>query len=107
MHILINEVFYNNLFELFPHMRTWDVPSRFSTPGQDEPDDVLEAKALAERLGIEHHVADVRKEFQQIIVCLLYTSRASHSVRIYQPLEVASEVVVHRITQVGRIRADY
>jgi hypothetical protein len=25
--------------------------------------------------------------------------------RIYQPLEVASEVVVHRITQVGRIRA--
>ena len=34
-------------------MRTWDVPSRFSTPGQDEPDDVLEAKALAERLGIE------------------------------------------------------
>ena len=31
----------------------------------------------------------------------------SHSVRIYQPLEVASEVVVHRITQVGRIRADY
>ena len=31
--------------------------------------------------------------------------RASHSVRIYQPLEVASEVVVHRITQVGRIRA--
>lgn len=49
-------------------MRTWDVPSRFSTPGQDEPDDVLEAKALAERLGIEHHVADVRKEFKQIIV---------------------------------------
>lgn len=37
-------------------------------PGQDEPDDVLEAKALAERLGIEHHVADVRKEFKQIIV---------------------------------------
>ena len=33
--------------------------------------------------------------------------RASHPVGIYQPLEVASEVVVHRITQVGRIRADY
>mgnify|MGYP003025079397 FL=1 len=49
-------------------MRTWDVPSRFSTPGQDEPDDVLEARALAERLGIEHHVADVREEFKQIIV---------------------------------------
>ena len=29
-------------------MRTWDVPSRFSTPGQDEPDDVLEARALAD-----------------------------------------------------------
>ena len=28
---------------------------------------------------------------------------ASHPVGIYQPLEVASEVVVHRITQVGRI----
>ena len=47
-------------------MRTWDVPSRFSTPGQDEPDDVLEARALAERLGIEHHVADVREEFKQL-----------------------------------------
>ena len=33
--------------------------------------------------------------------------RASHSVRIYQPLEVASEVVVHRITQVGRFRHEY
>ena len=32
---------------------------------------------------------------------------ASHPVGIYQPLEVASEVVVHRITQVGRIRAGY
>ena len=30
---------------------------------------------------------------------------AGHSVRIYQLFEVASEVVVHRITQVGRIRA--
>ncbi|MDE6181320.1 MAG: 7-cyano-7-deazaguanine synthase, partial [Phocaeicola sp.] len=49
-------------------MRTWDVPSKFSTPGQEEPDDVLEARELAERLGIEHHVADVREEFKQIIV---------------------------------------
>ena len=30
---------------------------------------------------------------------------ASYPVGIYQPLEVASEVVVHRIAQVGRIRA--
>ena len=49
-------------------MRSWDVPSRFSSPGQVEPDDVLEARALAERLGIEHHVAEVREEFKQIIV---------------------------------------
>ena len=49
-------------------MRTWDVPSHFSSPGQDEPDDVLEARALARHLGIEHHVADVREEFRQVIV---------------------------------------
>lgn len=49
-------------------MRTWDVASAFSTPGQEEPDFILEARALAQRLGIEHHVADVRKEFKQVIV---------------------------------------
>ena len=32
---------------------------------------------------------------------------AGHPVGVYQLLEVASEVVVHRITQVGRIRAEY
>lgn len=32
---------------------------------------------------------------------------AFHPVRIYQLLEVAPEVVVHRIAQVGRIRAGY
>lgn len=49
-------------------MRTWDVPSHFSTPGQEQPDEVLEAQALAARLGIEHHVADVRQEFKEVIV---------------------------------------
>lgn len=49
-------------------MRTWDIPSHFSTPGQSQPDEVLEAQALATRLGIEHHVADVRKEFKDVIV---------------------------------------
>lgn len=49
-------------------MRTWDVPSRFSTPGQTEPDDVVEARELAQKLGIEHHVADVREKFRQVIV---------------------------------------
>ena len=49
-------------------MRTWDVTSQFATPEQEEPDFILEARALAERLGIEHHVADVREEFKQVIV---------------------------------------
>lgn len=49
-------------------MRTWDIPSHFSTPGQEQPDEVREAQALAARLGIEHHVADVRKEFKEVIV---------------------------------------
>ena len=49
-------------------MRTWDVASQFSTSEQKEPDFILEAKALAQKLGIEHHVADVREEFKQVIV---------------------------------------
>ena len=49
-------------------MRTWDVNSQFSTSGQKEPDFILEARSLAGRLGIEHHVADVREEFKQVIV---------------------------------------
>ena len=46
-------------------LRTWDIPSHFSTPGQEEPDEILEARAVAVRLGIEHHVADVREEFRR------------------------------------------
>ena len=49
-------------------MRTWDVTSSFSTPEQEEPNFILEARALAKKLGIEHHVADVREEFKQVIV---------------------------------------
>lgn len=49
-------------------MRTWDVASHFSTPGQELPDEILEAQVLAARLGIEHHVADVREEFRRVIV---------------------------------------
>ena len=49
-------------------LRTWDVPTHFSTPGQEEPDEILEARSLARRLGIEHHVADVREEFRNVIV---------------------------------------
>lgn len=49
-------------------MRTWDVPAHFTTEGQEQPNYILEARALAERLGIEHHVADVREEFKKVIV---------------------------------------
>ena len=49
-------------------MRTWDVASQFASPEQEEPGFILEARTLAERLGIEHHVADVREEFKQVIV---------------------------------------
>ncbi len=49
-------------------MRTWDVASQFTTPGQTEPNYILEARALANKLGIEHHVADVREEFKETIV---------------------------------------
>lgn len=49
-------------------MRTRDIPSHFSSPSQEQPDEVMEAQALAARLGIEHHVADVREEFRRVIV---------------------------------------
>ena len=49
-------------------MRTWDIPSQFATPDQEQPNHVVEAQELAKRLGIEHHVADVRKEFKEVIV---------------------------------------
>lgn len=49
-------------------MRTWDLPSHFSSPGQEQPDEVIEAQAVAARLGMEHHVADVREEFRRVIV---------------------------------------
>lgn len=49
-------------------MRTWDNPASFSSPDQDEPDYILEARALAQRLGIEHHVADEREDFRRVIV---------------------------------------
>ena len=49
-------------------MRTWDNPASFSTPDQEEPDYIVEARALAARLGIEHHVADEREDFRRVIV---------------------------------------
>lgn len=49
-------------------LRTWDLPSHFSSAGQTLPDEILEAQALAARLGIEHHVADVRERFRSTVV---------------------------------------
>ena len=49
-------------------MRTWDIPSHFSSPEQEQPDEIVEAQAVAARLGIKHHVADVREEFRKVIV---------------------------------------
>lgn len=49
-------------------MRTWDSPSKFSTPGQSLPNYILEAQELAERLGIHHYIADEREGFRQIVV---------------------------------------
>ena len=49
-------------------MRTWDVASGFSSPDQEQPNFVIEAQELAARLDIEHHVADVREEFKNVIV---------------------------------------
>lgn len=66
-------------------MRVWDLPRQFAhaasangtlpacphgqvTDAALEPDFILSARTLAERLGIEHHVVDVRTEFRDTVV---------------------------------------
>ena len=49
-------------------MRVWDLPRQFRTPGQEQPDFILEAQDLARRLSIPHHVADEREAFRQTVV---------------------------------------
>ncbi len=49
-------------------MRAWDSPSKFTSSLQEEPDYILEARALAKQLGIEYHVADEREGFRQVVV---------------------------------------
>ena len=49
-------------------MRVWDLPRQFSSPEQEQPDFVLEAKDLAARLGIPHYVADERVDFKDMVV---------------------------------------
>lgn len=49
-------------------MRVWDLPQHFSDPGQELPNHVMQARELAERLGIEHYVADERASFKDVVV---------------------------------------
>lgn len=49
-------------------MRVWDLPQQFASPDQEQPDFILSAQELATRLGIKHHVVDVREEFRHTIV---------------------------------------
>lgn len=48
-------------------MRVFDLPRHFPN-GEEEPDFLLSARRLAERLGMEHHTADVREAFRTEIV---------------------------------------
>ena len=48
-------------------MRMRDLPSHFKNDG-DLPGFIAEARELADRLGSEHHVIDIREEFQQIVI---------------------------------------
>lgn len=49
-------------------LRMWDTPSQFPDPSQQEPLPVLEARALADRLGIGHYALDVREDFRRVVV---------------------------------------
>ena len=49
-------------------MRVWDLPRQFADTGQEYPDFIQDARALAARLGIAHYVADERTAFKDIVV---------------------------------------
>lgn len=49
-------------------LRMWDVPSQFNSPDQVEPNHILEARELAQKLGIVHHTLDIRKAFRTEVV---------------------------------------
>ena len=59
---------------------------------------------------IEHALggkpATAEKLAHRALITLQQLLGTGNPVGVYQPLEVAAEVVVHRITQVGRIRAE-
>lgn len=49
-------------------MRMWDLPRHFPREGQTIPQFAIEARELAEKIGIEHHILDVREEFRNTII---------------------------------------
>lgn len=49
-------------------MRMWDNPSKFTLYKQEQPDYIVEARELAARLKIPHHVLDIREEFRTSVV---------------------------------------
>lgn len=49
-------------------MRMWDTPRSFAKFQQEEPDYILEARNLAEKLDFPHHVLDVRPEFKEKVI---------------------------------------
>ena len=60
-------------------MRVHDIPSQFEN-GNDEPTHVLEARALAEKLGIPHYTVDLREEFRgNVIANFLNEYLAGHT----------------------------
>ena len=77
-------------------LRTWDVPTHFSTPGQEEPDEILEARSLARRLGIEHHVADVREEFRNVMRMGRPYRLYQHRYRTLLPPDRQGRIPLHR-----------
>lgn len=54
-------------------MRVWDLPRHF-TDGSDVPDFIRSAQDLARRLGIRHHLVDVREEFRTGVVAYFLRS---------------------------------
>ncbi len=49
-------------------MRMWDTPRSFAKFQSDEPDYILEARNLAEKLNFPHHVLDVRSQFKEKVI---------------------------------------
>lgn len=49
-------------------LRMWDTPNQFASSSQQEPNHILEARELAQKLGIEHHTLDIRQAFRNEVV---------------------------------------